>query len=190
MILTLEYILGSKSELRRRDSSLWLIGLMVITLIGLASCSNTVKDQKQANIELVQRYMDEVWSQGKVSVIDEIIGDGYVKHWAAYEPTIGRDELKTWVKRLRNSFPDWNERIDAIHASGDMVFVRWTESGTFYKDLHDVAATNKQVTISGMGWTRISGGKIVEEWTIVDNWGMQRQLGVVYPDEWLEPGWE
>ena len=189
MILTLKYILGSKLLLGRRDSSPWLIGITIISLVGLSSCSNSVKDQKQTNIELVQRYMDEVWSQGEVSVIDEIIGDGYVKHWAAYEPTIGKEALKTDVTRLRNSFPDWNERIDAIHASGDMVFVRWTESGTFSKDLLDVVATNKQVTISGMGWTRISGGKIVEEWTIVDNWGMQRQLGVVYPDEWLGPGW-
>ena len=94
------------------------------------------------------------------------------------------------MTRLRNSFPDWNERIDAIHAFGDMVFVRWTESGTFSKDLLGVAATNKQATVAGMGWIRISDGKIVEEWTTIDNWGMQRQIGAAYPDDWLGPGWE
>lgn len=167
-----------------------LIGVTVLLLLGLAACSNNVKDQEQANMELVRRLFDEVWSHGEVSILDEIIGDGYVKHWAAYAPTIGKDALKTHVTRLRNSFPDWNERIDAIHASGDMVFVRWTESGTFSKDLLGVAATNKQATVAGMGWMRISGGKVVEEWTTIDNWGMQRQIGAAYPDEWLGPGWE
>ncbi len=165
-----------------------LMVVMVLPLLGLAACSSDLRDQEQANVELVRRVF-EVWSGGEVSVFDEIIGDGYVKHWAAYQPTIGRDELKTWVTRLRNSFPDWNERIDAIHASGDMVFVRWTESETFSDDLSGVTATNEQATIAGMGWIRISEGKIVEEWTIIDNWGMQRQLGTIYPDEWLGPGW-
>ena len=166
-----------------------LMVVMVLPLLGLAACSSDLRDQEHANVELVRRLFAEVWSGGEVSVLDEIIGDGYVKHWAAYQPTIGKDELKTWVTRLRNSFPDWNERIDAIHASGDMVFVRWTESGTFSDDISGVTATNEQATIAGMGWIRISEGKIVEEWTIIDNWGMQRQLGTVYPDEWLGPGW-
>lgn len=165
------------------------LGVVAILLgLGLAACWSDLRDQEQANVELVRRLF-EVWSGGEVSVLDEIIGDGYVKHWAAYPPTIGRDELKTWVTRLRDSFPDWNERIDAIHASGDMVFVRWTESGTFSDDLSGVTATNERVSVAGMGWVRVSHGKIVEEWTMVDNWGMQRQLGTVYPDEWLGPGW-
>ncbi len=159
-------MLDTKSLSSWRNSCFWLIGVAILSLLGLVAC---VKDQEQANIELVQRLFDEVWSKGEVSVIDEIIGDGYIKHWAAYEPTIGREELKTWVMGLRNSFPDWNERIDAVHASGDMVFVRWTESGIFSKNLGEVNATNKQVTIAGMGWIRIFKGKIVEEWTIIDN---------------------
>ena len=166
------------------------IGVIALLLLGFAAYSGNMNDQEQANLQQARRLFDEVWSQGDVSVIDEVIGDGYVKHWAAYRPTIGKDALKTHVTRLRNSFPDWNERIDAIHASGDMVFVRWTESGTFSEDLLEVPATKKHVTIAGMGWMRFSGGKIVEEWTTIDNWGMQRQLGVVYPDEWLGPGWK
>ena len=71
-----------------------------------------------------------------------------------------------------------------------MVFVRWTESGTFTEDLSGVQATNESVSLAGMCWIRVGERKIVEEWTMVDNWGMQRQLGAVYPDEWLGPGWQ
>ena len=169
----------------------WLLAVTILLPLVIAACSSSdPADQERANVDVVRRLYTEVWSSGDVSVLDEIIGDGYVKHWAAYPPTVGRDELKTHVTRLRNSFPDWNERIDAIHASGDMVFVRWIESGTFLEDLLEVPATNGRVSVGGMGWIRLSEGKIVEEWTMVDNWGMQRQLGAVYPDEWLGPGWK
>ncbi len=167
-----------------------LIVMISLQLAGAACSSSDPSDQEQANVELVRRLFTEVWSRGNVALLDEIIGDEYVKHWAAYPPTVGREELKIWVTRLRNSFPDWNESVDAIHASGDMVFVRWTEGGTFVEDLSGVPATDERVSIAGMGWVRVSEGKIVEEWTMVDNWGMQRQLRAVYPDEWLGPGWQ
>ncbi len=169
----------------------WLLVVTILLPLGLAACSSSDSaDQEQANVELARRLFTEVWSVGNVSLLDEIIGDEYVKHWAAYPPTVGRDDMKTWVTRLRNSFPDWNERIDAIHASGDMVFVRWTESGTFTEDLSGLPATNESVSLAGMGWIRVEGGKIVEEWTMVDNWGLQRQMGAVFPDQWLGPGWQ
>ncbi len=168
-----------------------ILVVMIALQVGSVACSSSDPgDQEQANVELVRRLFTEVWSGGNVALLDEIIGDEYVKHWAAYPPTVSRDELKIWVTRLRRSFPDWNERIDAIYASGDMVFVRWTESGTFLEDLSGVPATNERVSIAGMGWVRVAEGQIVEEWTMVDNWGMQRQLGAVYPDEWLGPGWQ
>ena len=70
-----------------------------------------------------------------------------------------------------------------------MVFVRWTESGTFTTEFYGMPPTGKRVTVAGMGWFRIEGGKIVEEWTMVDNWGAQKQADMIYPDEWLGPGW-
>jgi len=166
----------------------WLLVVSALLLLGLVACSSEDSaDQEQANVELVQRLFAEVWSGGNVELLDEIIADGYVKHWAAYPPTVGRDELKVWVTRLRNSFPDWNERIGAIHASGDMVFVRWTESGTFVEDLSGVPATNERIS-RGNGLDSALGREDCRG--MDDDWGMQRQLGAVYPDEWLGPGWQ
>ncbi len=51
-------------------------------------------------------------------LLDEMIGDNYVKHWAAYEPTIGRNALKEAIVGWRASFPDWNEQIEAIEGYG------------------------------------------------------------------------
>jgi predicted ester cyclase len=41
--------------------------------------------------------------------------------------------------------------------------------------------TGKQVAVPGVEIDRISGGKIVESWTLFDQLGMLRQLGAVPP---------
>ena len=163
---------------------------LLLTTLALISCGDVSKFDERLNIEITKRLFSEVWSGGNLEVLDEIIGEGYVKHWSAFEPTIGRDQLKQAVKRLRASFPDWHEELDAIKASGDMVFVRWTESGTFTNDIEHIEANGNKVSIAAMGWLRFENGKIVEEWTIVDNWGTQIQIGSEYPKEWFVAGWD
>jgi len=71
-----------------------------------------------------------------------------------------------------------------------MVFARLTETGTFVSDFAGMKANGNTVKIGAMGWFRFENDKIVEEWTIIDNWGTQTQLGVTYPEEWLNTGWE
>ena len=163
---------------------------LFLTALALTACEDGSKSDEQRNIEITNRLFSEVWSGGKLDVLDEIIGEGYVKHWSAFEPTIGRDQLKLAVQRWRASFPDWNEELGAIEASGDMVFVRWTESGTFTNDIEHIQANGNKVNVAAMGWLRFENGQIVEEWTIIDNWGTQIQIGSEYPKEWFVAGWD
>ena len=141
-------------------------------------------------MQTAERLFTEVWSGGNVDILDEIIGDDYIKHWAAFGPTIGRDQLKQAIQDWRASAPDWNEEIDAVEASGDMVFVRWTETGTFTNDFQEIKANGKGINVAAMGWLRFEDGRIVEEWTIVDNWGTQIQMDTTFPKEWLDSGWD
>jgi steroid delta-isomerase-like uncharacterized protein len=141
-------------------------------------------------VALAEQLFGEVWSEGKVDLLDEIIGEGYVKHWASTGSTMGKDALKSTIVAWRASVPDHKEALVDIEASGDMVFARWIETGTFVKDFEGIPATGKKFRVAAMGWIRFNNGKIVEEWTIVDNWGYQSQLGVKFPVEWLSPGWD
>jgi steroid delta-isomerase-like uncharacterized protein len=168
-----------------RGSLTLLLGMVV-----LQGCSESSVDLEQTNIEVVRRWHDEVWSRGDLDVIDEIVAEDYVKHWAAFPATVGREALEAHVAQWRRSFPDWREDVDAIEASGDMVFVRWTESGTFSVDLPFHGATNRRGEVAGMGWLRLQDGQIVEEWTMLDDWGFQMQVGLTYPKEGYKPGWD
>ena len=135
--------------------------MLLAALVALSGCSDHSADLEQSNIEVVKRWHDEIWSKGDLSVMDEIVADDYVKHWAAFPATVGREALKAHVARWRNSFPDWREDVDAIDAAGDMVFVRWTESGTFSADLPYAAATNRQGEVAGMGWLRLKEARLL-----------------------------
>lgn len=144
---------------------------------------------QEVNIAVVRRLHDEVWSQGDLSAIDELVGEEYVKHWASLPDTVGREELRRAVAEWRAAFPDWTERIDDIRAAGDLVFVRWTESGTFTGDLPEHPATERYAEIAAMGWLRLADGRVVEEWTIVDDWGFQLQAAFLYPEGTYDAGW-
>src|SRR6266536_192851 len=49
----------------------------------------------------------------------------------------------------------------------------------YHGDLMGVAPTGKQVTVSGLTLSRLANGKVVEEYTNWDTFGMMQQLGVV-----------
>jgi len=54
---------------------------------------------------------------------------------------------------------------------------RWTASGCQTKDLPGIPSKGGCFNVSGIVISRISEGKIAEEWVSMDNLGMLKQLG-------------
>jgi steroid delta-isomerase-like uncharacterized protein len=133
-----------------------------------------------ANKTIARRVIDEIFNQGRIEVIDEIISADFVGHDAALpEPTSGPEGLRQTVAAYRGGFPDINIAIDDQVAEGDRVVTRWTARGTHDGDLWGIAPTAKQATVTGITIDRIEGGKIVESWTNWDTIGLLQQIGVV-----------
>jgi predicted ester cyclase len=51
--------------------------------------------------------------------------------------------------------------------------------GTHGGELFGVPATGKQVHLDLIDIVRVSGGKIVEHWNVVDSFGLMQQLGAI-----------
>ena len=79
----------------------------------------------------------------------------------------------------RTAFPDLRLTIEAQVSEGDLVVTRWKASGTHQGELFGIAPTGKQATVTGISLTRVSGGKIAEDWTNWDTLGLLQQLGAV-----------
>lgn len=135
------------------------------------------KEQNKADI---RRFIEEVFHEGKLDVLDEVIAADYVEHVPlppGFAP--GRDGLKQWVTALRAAFPDFRYRIDDMIAEGDKLAVRVTARGTHQGEFLGIPPTGRRVSWTEMHMPRIVGGKHVEHWANVDQLGLLRQLGAI-----------
>jgi len=127
---------------------------------------------------LIRRYFEEVWNQGKLDVLDEIIDPHYINHNPGMpNPIQGPEGLKPIVAGIRKAFPDLKYVIENMVISDFQVAVHTTMHGTHCGDLFGLAATNKVVKVSQMQVERIRDNKIVEHWRVTDELALFRQLG-------------
>lgn len=135
------------------------------------------------NKSLVRRLFDETWTKGNVNIADELIAANYVNHDPALPPGApqGREGFKQAVALYRKAFPDLKLTIDEQAADGDRVVTRWTARGTHGGELFGIPPTGKMATTTGITFSRVSGGQVMEDWTNWDTLGLMQQLGAVQP---------
>jgi steroid delta-isomerase-like uncharacterized protein len=125
---------------------------------------------------LVRRFVDEFWSGGNLAAADELMAADAVIH----EPAVGTPAgLKAFASEFRAAFPDWHATVEELIVEGDRVAERWTGRGTHRGELQGIPPTGKRVTVPGVVFYRITGGKIVEYRGTFDTLSLMRQLGVV-----------
>ena len=133
-----------------------------------------------ANKEIVRRLIDGVWRDRNLALVDELVAQDYVGHDPTQPaPIQGREGFKQFVGMYQSAFQDAAITIDDQVAEGDNVVTRWTGRGTHTGELMGIAPTGKEVTVSGITISRLAGGKIAEEWELMDALGMLVQLGAV-----------
>src|SRR5207248_9468284 len=94
---------------------------------------------------------------------------------------LGAVAVKRNIQMMRRAFPDFLYSTEEMVADGDKVALRWTARGTHQGPFMGMAPTGKSVSWSGVNFYRLSGGKIVEEWGLVDMLGLLHQLGALPP---------
>jgi steroid delta-isomerase-like uncharacterized protein len=129
---------------------------------------------------LARRYFDDVWNQGKIEALDELLSPDYVNHTpSAGNPPPGPNGLKPIVLAMRRAFPDLHFTIEDVIQTPDAVAIRTTMSGTHRGDLFGVAPTHRRVAVTQMQIERIKDGRIAEHWRVTDELTLMRQLGVL-----------
>jgi steroid delta-isomerase-like uncharacterized protein len=133
-----------------------------------------------ANKDIVHRYIEEVWNQKNLDVLDELMSTDVINHSPArYE--LGLEAHKQVMSTYLTGFPDIHTTADDIIAEGDKVVNRWTATGTHQGELMGVPATGKKVVWTGITVVRFADGKIVEMWWSYDVLGILQQIGVIPP---------
>jgi steroid delta-isomerase-like uncharacterized protein len=128
---------------------------------------------------LVRRLVEE-WNKGKaaaMAVIDELYATDFVSH--GDEDMRGIKNVKQSTSEEFSAFPDQHFTIDDMIVEGDKLAARYTITGTHKGEYMGAPPTNKKITIRAITIDRFAGGKIVEEWGMMDTLGLMQQLGVV-----------
>ena len=135
----------------------------------------------EENKAIEQRFFEEVVNNGNLAVIDELFAANFIDHTALPGAASDREGAKQFFAMAHNAFPDFRSTLEDMFAEGDKVVQRFTARGTHKGEFMGIAPTGKQMTVPGIAIHRITGGKIVENWTSMDMLGVMQQLGVVPP---------
>jgi predicted ester cyclase len=130
------------------------------------------------NKALVRRYYDEVLGQGNIHLLEEIAVLEYEEHDPIPGQTTGLEGLKQRVEILRSAFQP-RFTLEDVVAEGDRVVVRWTNRGVHVGEFMGIPPTGRSFSIAGIDIHRLSDGKMVEHWHVVDLLGQLQQLGLI-----------
>jgi steroid delta-isomerase-like uncharacterized protein len=136
-------------------------------------------DRTTDNKQLVQHFIEDLFTRGDPSAVDRYLAPTFVNHDAPFPgaPT-GPEGMQQAAEMFRAACPDWHSDLEQMVAEGDVVVERFTASGTFRGDLMGVPPTGATLVLPGINVFRIEGDRIVERWGRLDELGLARQLGL------------
>lgn len=112
--------------------------------------------------------LEQVCARGDLERARELYADDFLDHVNALEFR-GQDGIAKSVAMYRAMFPDLRIEVVDQMADGDRVVSRWVLHGTH---------RGRRVTLPGITISRFENGMIAEDWTVSDNLGLLRQIGV------------
>jgi len=117
------------------------------------------------NKALVRRWLEEVFTGGAFSRLDEVFAQNYVLHDPSFpEEVHGFGGVRRYVGAYRGAFPDLRVSVEDQVAEADTVATRWAVRGTHRGEFLGMAPTGDEVAVSGIEFDRIVAGRIDEAW--------------------------
>lgn len=129
------------------------------------------------NKRIARRFPEEVATEGRVDVIDEICAEDVVDH-SPMGVVEGRDALKAQVEGFREAFEGFTATVEDAIAEGDTVAMRVRLSGTHEGPVLGIEPTGRSFEVENLVFTRLANGRIVERWVQPDMLGLLGQLGI------------
>lgn len=166
----------------------WFMGSMgkLVLLLSLAACqpiqqvsttpnmalAATESSSEEANQAVVQRFYDEVFTQKKIPVLNEVFDANLVIH----DLDVGGELPGGGLEGTLAAFPDVVATVNLWVIEEDLVTAYVTYNATHEAEFLGVAPTGKAVTWSIIDIWRVEEGKIVELWHNIPNEDILEQI--------------
>ena len=133
----------------------------------MSSAAQSVTTLEQ-NKQLVVRWFEEVWNQGRRETIAELFAANGVIHDGA-EEIRGPEEFSRFYDALRARFKNFQIKPGVSVAEGNHVSLHWS------CDMID-SQTGKPLHLTGLSIVRIENGQFAEAWQNWDKAHLASQL--------------
>jgi steroid delta-isomerase-like uncharacterized protein len=130
------------------------------------------------NIDIVTRF-EHTFRAGDQATIDQFCAPDLVDHNAVpgEQPTLAGFKQKVAV--FKAIFPDLEEELQDVIASGDTVATRWVVTGSQQQEFMGIQASGRTIRVEGMNFYRLRDGRVTDIWTQFDGLAMLQQLGIL-----------
>lgn len=125
--------------------------------------------------------LEEAFNRGEFAAFDERLAPDSVSHIMAWGLPNNRLGLRQLIESFRLAFPDLRCTVEDEISSGDGMAARWTMRGTHTGLFFGNQPTGRTISVAGILFAHTDAGRIVEDWILVDQYGVLQQLGLVPP---------
>lgn len=122
----------------------------------------------------------EIFNEGKLDVIDEVMSPDYVEHMdlpPGVPATL--DGFRGFVTEMRAAFPDFRMEVVQQYQEGDMHIGYVKATGTMSGSFMGMPPSGKTASWDEMHIGRFADGKLTDHWGVIDRLAMLQQLGFV-----------
>lgn len=157
-------------------SVVWILtSLSALVLIVGCGREPDERGTKEQNKALQRRYVEEL-NRGNAAFVEDYLHPDYVYHGPMGD--LDKEQFAQSHAAVMAAFPDLQLTIESQVAEDDKVVMRWTGRGRHEGEFQGVAATGKEVTITGITISRLEGDREVEAWEELNMLGLMQQLGL------------
>jgi serine phosphatase RsbU (regulator of sigma subunit)/predicted ester cyclase len=127
-----------------------------------------VSSEAEENKAIARRFLEETMAKGNLDVIDELAAPDFVDRTLLPGQGPTREDFKRSVAEVLDTTPITSFTIEEQIAEGETVVTKYRHSSVQRREVMGIPPTEEEKTVSGIYIHRISGGKITEEWGIID----------------------
>jgi steroid delta-isomerase-like uncharacterized protein len=135
---------------------------------------------EERNKAITRQMYTELFTQGKLSLAEELFAADYIDHEAPPgQSNRGPEAMRQLVTMFHTAFPDITFHVEEVIAEGETVAARVFWTGTHRGTFLGIAPTGRTVRQKQMHFMRFRGGQLVEHLAVRDDLGLRQQLGVL-----------
>lgn len=128
----------------------------------------------EENAMLARRWFTERWA-GNLDLADDL----FTADFRTNGKSVGPSEPKRNVTNRLTGFPDIQSSIEEQLSLDDTVVMRVVWRGTHLGLYSGIPPTGKSVQVMALIIWHFKESKVVEDWTVLDQFGLFQQLGVL-----------